>query len=124
MLRKFRKLSIRLMQDSKIKAVVFRINSPGGSALESEIIYRKLEQLKSKLPIVVSMSGVAASGGYYISAPSDFIVADPYTVTGSIGVIQMLPDASGLGKKIGLNNQTIAFGKYAGCLEFDEYTFA
>jgi protease IV len=103
-------------KDGKIKAVVLRVNSPGGSALESELIYRKLEQLKSKVPVVVSMSGTAASGGYYISAASNYIVADPYTITGSIGVIQLLPDASGLGKKVGITNQTIAFGKYAGAL--------
>lgn len=115
---KIQKMIDEIEQDKKIKAVVLRINSPGGSALESEIIYRKLEQLKSQIPIVVSMSGVAASGGYYISAVSDYIVADPYSVTGSIGVIQLLPDASGLSKKIGVNNQTIAFGKYAGAMNF------
>ena len=106
----------QINDDSKIKAVVLRINSPGGSALESEIIYRKLEQLNTRIPIVVSMSGVAASGGYYISAPSDLIVADPFTITGSIGVAQLLPDASELSKKVGITNQTIAFGKYAGAL--------
>lgn len=113
---KVQKIIDQINEDSKIKAVVLRINSPGGSALESEIIYRKLENLKSKLPVVVSMGGVAASGGYYISAPSDFIVADPYTITGSIGVAQLLPDASVLSKKVGITNQTIAFGKYAGAL--------
>ncbi|MFO7660122.1 MAG: signal peptide peptidase SppA [Candidatus Cloacimonadaceae bacterium] len=113
---KVQKIIDQINEDSKIKAVVLRVNSPGGGALESEIIYRKLESLKSKLPIVVSMGGVAASGGYYISSPSDFIVADPYTITGSIGVVQLLPDASALSKKIGITNQTIAFGKYAGAL--------
>ena len=113
---KVQKIIDQINSDNKIKAVVLRVNSPGGSALESEIIYRKLENLKSKLPIVVSMGGVAASGGYYISATSDYIVADPYTITGSIGVVQMLPDASVLSKKIGITNQTIAFGKYAGAL--------
>jgi protease-4 len=113
---KVQKLIDQIKKDKKIKAVVLRVNSPGGSALESELIYRKLEQLKKDLPIVISMSGVAASGGYYISAASDYIVADPYTVTGSIGVIQLLPDASGLGKKIGISNQSINFGKYAGAM--------
>jgi len=113
---KVQKLIDQIRKDKKIKAVVFRVNSPGGSALESELIYRKLELLKKDLPIVISMSGVAASGGYYISAASDYIVADPYTVTGSIGVIQLLPDASGLGKKIGVSNQSINFGKYAGAM--------
>jgi protease-4 len=113
---KVQRIIDQITADKKIKAVVLRVNSPGGSALESELIYKKLETLKSTLPIVVSMSGVAASGGYYISAPSDYIFADPYTITGSIGVIQLLPDASALSKKIGVNNQTIAFGKYAGAL--------
>jgi protease-4 len=113
---KVQKLIDQIQKDKKIKAVVLRVNSPGGSALESELIYRKLEKLKKELPIVVSMSGVAASGGYYISAASDYIFADPYTVTGSIGVIQLLPDASGLSKKIGLTNQGINYGKYAGAM--------
>jgi protease-4 len=103
-------------QDKNIRAIVLRINSPGGSALESEIIYRKIEELKTLVPVVVSMSGVAASGGYYISSPADYIVADPYTITGSIGVIQLLPDASVLSKKIGISSQNIAFGKYGGAL--------
>lgn len=115
---KVQKMVDAVEADKHIKAVVLRVDSPGGSALESEIIYRKLEQLKSRLPIVVSMSGSAASGGYYISSASDYIVADPFTVTGSIGVIQLLPDASGTGKKIGLSNQTIAFGKYPDALNF------
>jgi protease-4 len=113
---KVQRIIDQINEDKKIKAVVLRVNSPGGSALESEIIYRKLEQLKSKVPVVVSMSGVAASGGYYISAPANYIVADPFTITGSIGVIQLLPDASVLSKKIGVTNQTIGFGKYAGAL--------
>lgn len=108
----------QIQKDKSIKAVVLRINSPGGSALESDIIYKKMEQLKSQLPIVVSMGGVAASGGYYISAPADYIVADPFTITGSIGVIQLLPDATELGKKIGINNQTIAYGKFADAYNF------
>ena len=115
---KVQKMVDALNEDSRIKAVVFRVNSPGGSALESEIIYRKLEMLKSKMPVVISMSGTAASGGYYISAPANYIVADPYTVTGSIGVIQLLPDASELSKKAGITNQTIGFGKYAGAMNF------
>lgn len=113
---KVQKIIEQVEQDKQIKAVVLRVNSPGGSALESEIIYRKLEELKSRLPVVVSMGGIAASGGYYISVASDYIMADPYTITGSIGVVQLLPDASGLSKKVGISNQTIAFGKYAGSL--------
>jgi protease-4 len=113
---KVQRIIDQINEDRKIKAVVLRVNSPGGSALESELIYRKIQQLKAKVPVVVSMSGVAASGGYYISSPADYIVADPFTITGSIGVIQLLPDASGLAKKVGITNQTIGFGKYAGAM--------
>ncbi|MDR1897047.1 MAG: signal peptide peptidase SppA [Prevotellaceae bacterium] len=79
-------------KDSTIKAVVFRVNSPGGSAPASEIIARELELTKQKKPVVISMGDVAASGGYWISAPSDKIFAHHTTITGSIGVFAMLPD--------------------------------
>ncbi|MEF3695456.1 MAG: signal peptide peptidase SppA [Candidatus Cloacimonadota bacterium] len=101
-------------EDSSIKAVVLRVNSPGGSALESELIYRKLSRLKARIPIVVSMNGVAASGGYYISCASNYIFADEMTITGSIGVIMMIPEASGLGRKIGLRSESFGYGKFAG----------
>ena len=101
-----------IRDDKSVKAVVLRVNSPGGSATESEIIYQKL--LKLQIPIVVSMGGVAASGGYYISCAGDYIVADPYTITGSIGVIMALPEATKLGDKIGLDSQTLSYGKFAG----------
>lgn len=101
-------------KNKSIKAIVLRVNSPGGSALESELIYQKLMRLKKKLPIVVSMNGVAASGGYYISCASDYIMADEMTITGSIGVIMMVPGTEGLGRKVGLRTQTIGYGKYAG----------
>ncbi len=99
--------------DSSIKAVVLRVNSPGGSALESELIHRKLSHLKARIPIVVSMNGVAASGGYYISCASNYIFADELTITGSIGVIMMIPEASGLGRKIGLRSESFGYGKFA-----------
>ena len=79
--------SVRL--DDKVKAVVVRVNSPGGSALASDIIWREMELLKAEKPVVVSMGSYAASGGYYISAPADVIVADRLTLTGSIGVFGM-----------------------------------
>ncbi len=79
--------SVRL--DDKVKAVVLRVNSPGGSALASDVIWRELELLRAEKPVVVSMGGYAASGGYYISAPADVIVADNMTLTGSIGVYGM-----------------------------------
>lgn len=85
-----------LMNDDDVKAVVFRINSPGGSAYASEQIWHQVMELKKKKPVVVSMGGLAASGGYYISAPANWIVAEPTTLTGSIGIFGMFPDASEL----------------------------
>lgn len=113
---KVRKMVKQIQDDKAVKAVVLRIDSPGGSALESELIYQELLKLKSSKPMVVSMGGVAASGGYYISCASDQIIADSGTLTGSIGVIMMLPEATGLGRKLGLRSQTIKFGKFAGGL--------
>lgn len=77
-------------KDSSVKAIVLRVNSPGGSALASEIIWRELELAKKVKPLIVSMGDVAASGGYYISAPADVIVANPTTITGSIGVFGLM----------------------------------
>ena len=85
-----------LMNDDDVKAVVLRINSGGGSAYASEQIWHQISELKKKKPIVVSMGGMAASGGYYISAPANWIVAEPTTLTGSIGIFGMFPDMSGL----------------------------
>ena len=89
----------KVKDDKSIKAVVLRVNSPGGSALESDKINYHIEELKKVKPVVVSMGDMAASGGYYISANANYIYADPYTITGSIGVISMLPDFSKLGGK-------------------------
>lgn len=92
-----------LADDDDIKAVVLRVNSPGGSAYASEQIWRAVEQLKKKKPVVVSMSGAAASGGYYISSGANYIFADPTTITGSIGIFGILPDGSDLVKnKLGI----------------------
>ncbi|MBW6515120.1 MAG: signal peptide peptidase SppA [Candidatus Cloacimonetes bacterium] len=99
-------------KDPSIKAIVLRIKSPGGSALESDKIYQQLIKLKSTKPLVVSMSDIAASGGYYIAAPGDYIMADPYTITGSIGVAAMIPNLHQTGQKIGVNPQTMYRGKY------------
>ena len=119
---KVQKILDAIAKNNKVKAVVLRVNSPGGSALESELIYQKLLKLKSKVPIVVSMNGVAASGGYYISCASDYIMADELTLTGSIGVIMMVPETEGLGRKLGLRTQTLKYGKYAGALtQFSTY---
>ena len=76
-----------LAEDDSVAAVVLRIDSPGGSALASDLILREVEQLKEAKPVVVSMSDVAASGGYYIAAKASKIVAEPATLTGSIGVV-------------------------------------
>jgi protease-4 len=101
-----------ILKDDNIKSVVLRINSGGGSALESEIIHNKIIQLKEKKTVIVSLSDIAASGGYYIASNANKIVADPYTITGSIGVFGMIPDLSGTAEKIGINNEVIGFGKY------------
>lgn len=93
-----------LANDDDVKAVVLRINSGGGSAYASEQMWRAIQQLKAKKPVVVSMSGMAASGGYYMSCGANYIVAEPTTLTGSIGIFGMIPDASGLLKeKLGLS---------------------
>jgi signal peptide peptidase SppA, 67K type len=90
-------------QDSSIKAIVLRINSPGGSSLASEIIWRELHLASKVKPLIVSMGSVAASGGYYIAAPADTIVADPTTITGSIGVFGMTFNTKNfLSKKLGI----------------------
>lgn len=82
--------------NDNIKAVVVRVNSPGGSALASDIIWREMSLLQQKKPVVISMGENAASGGYYISAPADYIIADKLTMTGSIGVFGMIPNISNL----------------------------
>lgn len=93
-----------LANDDAVKAVVLRINSGGGSAYASEQMWRAIQQLKAKKPVVVSMSGMAASGGYYMSCGANYIFAEPTTLTGSIGIFGMIPDASGLLKeKLGLS---------------------
>jgi len=113
---KVKKIVKQIRQHKEIKAVVLRINSPGGSALESELIYQQLLKLKRDYPLVVSMGGTAASGGYYISCAGDYLIADPGTLTGSIGVIGLIPEMTGLGNKIGVRSQTLKYGKFAGAL--------
>ena len=96
-----------LADDDWIKAVVLRLESPGGNALTSDLLWRAIENLKSKKPIFVSMGNVAASGGYYIAAGADQIYADPLSITGSIGVFASLPNIHGMTKKLGINAQTV-----------------
>ena len=86
----------KLREDDDIKAVVLRVNSPGGSAFASEQIWREVQLLKEKKPVVVSMGGLAASGGYYISCGASKIIAEPMTLTGSIGIFGLVPDATEL----------------------------
>lgn len=93
----------QLANDATIKAVVIRINSGGGSAYASEQMWRAIQLLKAKKPVVISMGGMAASGGYYMACGADYIFAEPSTLTGSIGIFGMVPDLSGLlTEKIGL----------------------
>ncbi len=100
--------------DSSIKAIVLRVNSPGGSALASDIIWREMLLAKKTKPVVVSMGDVAASGGYYISCAADTIVAEPNTITGSIGVFGLLFNAQKLfNNKLGITFDTVKTGKYA-----------
>lgn len=102
----------KLMNDDDVKALVLRINSGGGSAYASEQIWHQLMELKKKKPVVVSMGGMAASGGYYISSPANWIVAEPTTLTGSIGIFGMFPDASDLlTKKLGLKFDEVKTNK-------------
>lgn len=104
----------KVREDDDIKAVVLRINSPGGSSLASDIIWREVKLTQEKKPVIVSMGNVAASGGYYIAAPADTIVAQPSTITGSIGVFLLMPNAKELMEdKLGLHTQTVKTGPYA-----------
>ena len=103
----------RLRLDSDIKAVVLRVNSPGGSATASEVIQRELSLMREEKPVVVSMGTVAASGGYWISTASDQIFAEPNTITGSIGVIGMLFNVKELSEKVGVSFDVVKTGKFA-----------
>lgn len=103
----------RLKDDDQVKAVVFRVNSGGGSAYASEQIWKAVSDLKAKKPIVVSMGDYAASGGYYISCNASKIIAEPTTITGSIGIFGMFPNVEGLTKKIGLSYDEVKTNKYA-----------
>ena len=104
----------KLMEDDDVKAVVLRVNSPGGSAYASEQIWHAVTQLKAKKPVVVSMGGYAASGGYYISCNANYIYTEPTTLTGSIGIFGMFPDFSGLLKdKLGVKFDEVKTNKHA-----------
>jgi len=94
-------------EDKKVKAIVIRVDSPGGSALVSELIWREVELTKKVKPVVVSMGNVAASGGYYIACNAHKIIAEPNTITGSIGVFGMIPNATKFSKNIGINTSIV-----------------
>jgi protease-4 len=99
-------------EDKDVKGIVLRVNSPGGSALASEIIHHEISKMTK--PVYVSMGGVAASGGYYISSGAKRIFATRSTITGSIGVVSIIPEISGLVEKTMINIERIEKGKYSG----------
>ena len=103
----------KLKDNDDVKAVVLRVNSPGGSAFASEQIWYAVKELKTKKPVIVSMGDYAASGGYYISCGADTIVAEPTTLTGSIGIFGMVPNVKELTDKIGLSYDVVKTNKYA-----------
>ena len=110
----------QVRDDKTIKAVVIRIDSPGGEGLASDIIWRGIESLKAKKPVVVSMSDVAASGGYYIACNANKIVAQPSTITGSIGVVGGKPVVKGFYDWIGVTNEYVLRGTNAGLFRESE----
>jgi len=103
----------KAVKDKKVKAIVLRVNSPGGSALASDLIWRELELAKAKKPLFVSMGNVAASGGYYIACMADKIYAEPATITGSIGVFGILPTFKGLLDEQGINAEQVKTHEFA-----------
>lgn len=114
----FRKPSVRLLrrlrQDGAVRAVVLRVNSPGGSAPASDAIAEEVRRLAEKKPVIASFGGVAASGGYYLSAPARAIYAEPATLTGSIGVFGGKPVLAGLLDKVGIRPQVLTRGEHGG----------
>lgn len=103
----------KLRDDDNVKAVVLRVNSPGGSAFDSEQIWKDVVALKAKKPVVVSMGDYAASGGYYISCAANYIFAEPNTLTGSIGIFGMVPEASELlNNKLGVHFETVKTNQF------------
>ena len=111
---KYAELIRKERKDSTVKAIVFRVNSPGGSAMMSDLIWREIKLTTEVKPVVVSMGNYAASGGYYISAPATKIFAEPVTITGSIGVYGMMPQAKELiENKLLLNFETVSTNKHS-----------
>ena len=102
-----------MAEDEDVDAVILRVDSPGGSALASDLIWRQIRRVQEEKPVIVSMSGMAASGGYYVACPGDSIFADPSTLTGSIGVYAGKMDRSAMYEKIGVNREFITRGENA-----------
>ncbi len=101
-------------ESDRVKAVVIRVNSPGGSMMASDVMWKEIMLTKAEKPVIASMSSLAASGGYYLSMPCDTIVAQPMTITGSIGIFGMLPNMEKLLEdKLGINNESVTTGKYS-----------
>lgn len=116
-----RKALIKAREDERVKAVVLRVNSPGGSALVSDIIWREVVLTKEEKPVVVSMGNVAASGGYYISCAADYIYADPTTITGSIGVFGLVPNIGNfMTNKLGVTFDEVATNENANLMSLNK----
>ena len=109
----------KAVKDKNVKAIVLRVNSPGGSALASELIWRELELAKKVKPLVVSMGNLAASGGYYIACNAHKIIAEPTTITGSIGVFGAIPNAYEFATDIGINAEQVSTNKNANYSVFE-----
>ena len=103
-----------LRKDDNVKAVVLRMNSPGGSGTASSKVVREIELTNAEKPVVVSMGGIAASAGYMMSAAGDYVFTEPATITGSIGVVSMLPNIAGLAEKLSINFQGVGTHKFSG----------
>ncbi len=115
--------ALKKMREKKnIKAIVLRINSPGGSALASDLIWREIELTKKEKPVVVSMGNLAASGGYYIACNADKIYAEPTTITGSIGVFGAIPNFSVVAGKMGINAEQVSTNKAPSYSVFEPIT--
>ncbi len=102
--------------DTDVKAIIMRVDSPGGAGLGCDYVRREVERARAKKPVIVSMSDVAASGGYWVSMDATAIVAQPTTATGSIGIYTVVPSLGGLYDKLGLNNETFKVGEHADML--------
>jgi len=111
--------ALRLAEKNRrVAAIIFHVESPGGDALASDLIWREVERIRTKKPVVVLMGNVAASGGYYVSAAANHVVARRGTITGSIGVLSIRPVASGLYEKLGVHPAAVQRGARAGLLDF------